>query len=100
MAHYVLTYEFVDRFVERRAPLREAHLRLLHDAHAKGLLVSSGPLGDPPDGALLICSAESAAAVEDLARADPYVTGGLVTGWHVRPWKVLVGAQPAAASPA
>ena len=73
MKHFALVYDFVGNVVERRAPFREAHLHLLRDAQARGLLLFSGPLGDPPDGALLVCRAESAAAVEDFARADPYV---------------------------
>ena len=93
MPRFVLTYEFVERFAERRTPYREAHLALLRDAQARGLLVMSGPLGDPPDGALLICQAETASAVEDLVRADPYVTEGLVTSWRVRPWNIVIGAE-------
>ena len=95
MPHFVLEYDFVANFVERRAPLREAHLALLRDAQARGLLIMSGPLGDPPDGALLVCHAESAADVESLVRADPYVSGGLVTAWRVRPWTIVIGAAPA-----
>ena len=96
MAHFALLYDTVDRFVERRAPFRDAHLRLVRDAHGRGLLLMAGPLGDPPDGALLVFRAESAAHVEAFARADPYVTEGLVTAWRVRPWNVVVGAEPAA----
>ncbi len=96
MGHFALFYDTVDRFVERRAPFRDVHLRLVRDAHARGLLLMAGPLGDPPDGALLVFRAESAAAVEAFARADPYVSEGLVTAWRVRPWNVVVGAEPAA----
>jgi uncharacterized protein YciI len=96
MRHFVLIYDVVANFVERRAPFRDAHLALLHDAKARGLLVMSGVLGDPPDGALLVCRAESAARVEDFARADPYVVEGLVTAWRVRPWTVVIGAEAAA----
>jgi uncharacterized protein YciI len=95
MAHFALVYEIVDNFVERRAPFRDAHMRLVHDANARGLLMFAGPLGDPPDGALLVFRADSAAPVEDFARADPYVSEGLVTAWRVRPWNVVVGAEPA-----
>jgi hypothetical protein len=44
----------VPDFAARRAPFREAHLRLLRDANSRGLLLFPGPLGDPPDGALLV----------------------------------------------
>ena len=96
MTHFALLYDTVDRFVEHRAPFRDAHLRLVRDANGKGELLFAGPLGDPPDGALLVFRAESAAVVEDFARADPYVTEGLVTAWRVRPWNIVVGAEPAA----
>jgi len=96
MKHFALVYDVVSNFVERRAPFREAHLQLLREALERDLLLMSGPLGDPPDGALLIFRAESAAPVEALAQADPYVTAGLVTAWRVRPWNIVVGAAPAA----
>ena len=59
----------------------------------------AGALGDPPDGALLVFSAESAAPVEAFALADPYVIEGLVTAWRVRPWNIVVGAGPALPRP-
>ena len=96
MTHFILVYDVVENFVERRAPFRPAHLQLLNDAEARGFLRFAGPLGDPPDGALLVCRAESAEAVEAFALADPYVREGLVTAWRVRPWNIVVGAEPAA----
>jgi uncharacterized protein YciI len=96
MTHFALVYDVVPRFVERRAPFREAHLQLVRDAHARGSLLFAGPLGDPPDGALLVFRADAAATVEDFARADPYVAEGLVTAWRVRPWNIVIGAEPAA----
>jgi uncharacterized protein YciI len=96
MKHFALVYDVVSNFVERRAPFREAHLQLLREALDRHFLVMSGPLGDPPDGALLIFRADSAEPVEALAQADPYVAAGLVTAWRVRPWNIVVGAAPAA----
>jgi uncharacterized protein YciI len=96
MKHFALIYDMVENFVERRKPYREAHLQLINDAHARGLIVMAGALGDPPDGGLLIFRTESPAPVEAWARADPYVTSGIVVGWKVRPWNVVIGAEPAA----
>ena len=96
MKHFALIYEMVENFVERRKPFREAHLQLINDAHARGLIVMAGAMGDPPDGGLLIFHADSPTAVEEFVRADPYVTSGIVTGWRVRPWNVVIGAEPAA----
>ena len=93
MRLFALTYDVVPDFITRRAAYREAHLRLVRDAHGRGLLMLAGALGDPPDGALLVFRAESRAPVEAFARADPYVTEGLVTAWRVRPWNVVVGAE-------
>ena len=96
MKHFALLYEMVEIFVERRKPYREAHLQHINAAHTSGLIVMAGPLGDPPDGGLLIFRAESPAAVEEWVRGDIYVTNGIVVGWRVRPWNLVIGAEPAA----
>ena len=92
MTHFALMYDVVDGFIDKRTPLRPAHLALVRDAHARGELMLAGALGDPPDGALLVFRADSAEVVERFASADPYVTNGLVKRWRVRPWTVVVGA--------
>ena len=59
---------------------------------AEGKLLLAGAF-DPPDGALLVFRADSAAEVEAFVAADPYVTNGLVTRHTVRPWTVVVGGE-------
>lgn len=86
----VLQYEVVDDFVNRRAPYRQEHLKLVGDAHARGDIVLAGALGDPPDGGLFVFRAPSVTVAEAFALGDPYVTQGLVTRWMVRPWNVVV----------
>ncbi len=93
MPYFALVYDVVENFKDRRMPFREAHLRQVREAHDRGLLLLAGALGDPPDGALLVFSSDSAAAVEEFARADPYVREGLAVAWRVRPWNVVVGAE-------
>ena len=93
MKCFALTYDVVPGFAERRLAYREAHLQLVRDASARGLLMLAGPVGDPPEGALLVFRAESATPIEAFARVDPYVTEGLVTAWRVRLWNVVVGAE-------
>jgi uncharacterized protein YciI len=88
--YFVLQYEVVEGYAQKRMPFREAHLRLIREAHARGDLILAGALGDPPDGALLVFRASSPAPVEEFARGDPYVVHGLVTGWRVRQWTVVV----------
>lgn len=89
--YFVLSYDVVDRFIERRAVYRDEHLRLVRELHARGLLIMGGALGEPPDGAMLIFKGNSPEVAENFARTDPYVTNGLVTKWQVRPWNVVVG---------
>jgi uncharacterized protein YciI len=94
MNYFALFYrEVVPDFISRRAAHRDEHLRLAREAHARGELVLAGALADPPDGALLVFRAADAKTVENFAHTDPYVTGGLVKRWEVRPWTVVVGNQ-------
>ena len=94
VGHYVLLYDVVDNFAARRTPHREAHLRLVRDANARGELLLAGALGDPPDRALLVFRSATRDTAEGFARADPYVREGLVRRWEVQPWAVVVGERP------
>ena len=89
--HWLLTYDYVDDIPARRAPFREAHIGLVRDLHDRGVLLMAGAVGDPIEGALLVFTTEDRAVVEEFVARDPYVGGGLVTGWQVRPWNVVVG---------
>lgn len=86
----VLEYSLADDYLERRTALREAHLRLVQEAHDRGELLLAGALPDPYDRALLIWTAPRE-VVERFVEQDPYVRQGLVTGWTIRPWNVVVG---------
>jgi uncharacterized protein YciI len=88
--HLVLEYALVDDYLERRAPLRDEHLALARAAHERGELLLAGALPDPYDRALVIWTAPRQ-AVERFVAEDPYVREGLVTGWTIRDWNVVVG---------
>ncbi|SDE56854.1 hypothetical protein SAMN05660485_01119 [Blastococcus fimeti] len=88
--HLLLEYALAPDYLERRAALREQHLALVRAAHERGELLLAGALPDPYDRALLIWTAPRD-VVERFAAADPYVVHGLVTGWSVREWNVVVG---------
>ena len=87
--HWILRYDLVDDYLERRAPLRPEHLGLAEAAHERGELVLAGAAGDPIDWALLVFRDEVPARA--FAEADPYVRDGLVREWRVEPWHVVVG---------
>jgi uncharacterized protein YciI len=90
MPYFALTYDVVPDFVDRRTPYRPEHLQLARDAHGRGELVLAGALGEPA-GALLVFKADDRSTAENFAKADPYVTSGLVRSWVVRPWTVVIG---------
>jgi uncharacterized protein YciI len=92
MAHWLLLYDLVDDYLDRRAPLRPEHLALAEAAHDRGQLVMAGALAEPADRAVLVFRAEDPLPAEAFARADPYVREGLVRSWEVRPWTVVIGA--------
>jgi hypothetical protein len=88
--HYLLYYDVVDNYIERREPLRAAHLANAAEAVERGDLVLGGALADPVDGAILLSSGDSPQADEAFVASDPFVTGGLVTDWRVRVWATVV----------
>jgi uncharacterized protein YciI len=88
--YFILLYEVVDDFINRRAPFRPEHLKLVEDAHQRGELVMAGAFSDPVDGAALVFRGSDPALAARFAETDPYVTNGLVTNWRVRGWNVVV----------
>lgn len=95
--HYLLLYELADDYLERRAALRDAHLRLAWAAVDRGELLLGGALTEPADRAVLFFRGDGPEVAESFARVDPYVTEGLVKSWSVRRWMTVVG--PDAATP-
>ena len=96
---YLLFYDVVSDYAERRLPFRAAHLVHARAAVARGELVLGGALADPIDGAVLLFTGSSPAVAETFAAADPYVTNGLVTRWRVRTWTTVVGEHAAVRQP-
>ena len=90
--YWLLTYDYVDDILTRRAPLREAHLGLARGLHDRGALLMAGATGDPVEGALLVFTTEDQGVVEEFVAQDPYVREGLVTAWRIRRWNVVVGS--------
>jgi uncharacterized protein YciI len=89
--YWLLFYDLVDDYLERRPPLRAEHLGLAAAALERGELVMAGALADPVDAAVLAFEADDPSPVEAFVRADPYVREGLVKQWRIRPWNVVIG---------
>jgi uncharacterized protein YciI len=95
--HYLLCYDLAPDYLDRRGEFRNEHLQLAWQAKERGELVLAGALSDPADTAMLVFQGDSPDAAERFAKADPYVTKGLVLSYKVRQWNTVVG--DAACSP-
>jgi len=91
MKHFLLMYDTVPEYLERRGEFRSAHLRLARAAQDRGELVLGGALANPVDGAILLFKGETADVARTFAESDPYVKNGLVKAWRVREWTTVVG---------
>jgi uncharacterized protein YciI len=91
--HIILFYDVVDDYVERRAQFRQQHLDLARQSQQRGELVLGGALAEPADAAILVFRGDSTDTAEAFAKADPYVTNGLVKAWRVRKWNTVIGGE-------
>ena len=90
-AMFLLEYDLVADYLERRSEFREDHLALATEAAERGELVLGGALADPADRAILVWRVADQGIVEEFVRADPYVINGLVRSWSIRSWTVVIG---------
>lgn len=93
--HFLLFYTYVPDVLEKRPEFRGAHLGYARASMARGEFKLGGAFADPVDGAVLFFEAASKTVVEQFAKDDPYVTGGLVTQWIVRAWTTVLGDNAA-----
>jgi uncharacterized protein YciI len=68
--HYLLFYDVVEGYTERRKPFRAAHLAHANEAVARGELVLGGALADPVDAAVLLFRAPSRQPAERFAERE------------------------------
>ncbi|HET6559884.1 MAG TPA: YciI-like protein [Prolixibacteraceae bacterium] len=91
--YYILFYNTVENYFERRQPFREEHLKLATEAYNNGSIVMAGALAEPADGAVLVFKGDGPEVAESFAKNDPYVKNGLIIEWKVRPWTVVIGGE-------
>ena len=89
--YWLLLYDLVDDYLERREALRSDHLGLAEAAHERGELVLAGAVPDPFDLAVLVFKGDDQSVVERFVEKDPYVREGLVKDWRIRRWNVVIG---------
>lgn len=90
-AHWILFYDYVPDYLERRGALRPDHFAHAQAHRDRGELVMAGAFNDPADGAVLTFRTDDRSVVESFAQNDPYVKNGLVTDWRVRRWVMVMG---------
>ncbi|MEO0471298.1 MAG: YciI-like protein [Bacteroidota bacterium] len=91
--YFILSYQTVDGFIEKRQPHRAEHLEKVQAAVARGEMLLGGAITDQEGGAMMIFQTDDPLTVESFARQDPYVLSGLVSNWMIRPWAVVVGTK-------
>lgn len=91
--HYLLIYDVVHDYVERRQAFRAEHLRLANEYASRGILRLGGALSEPVDQAVLWFDCEGVEPIEAFVANDPYVQNGLVLKHRIRPWNTVAGAQ-------
>ena len=89
--HFLLFYDVVDGYIEKRATHRAVHFAHAQKAFDEGQLILAGALADPVDGAVFVFRGPDAGAAEQFAKNDPYVLNGLVKSWRVRKWTTVLG---------
>src|SRR5260221_14323852 len=94
--HYLLFYEYVPDYLQRRGEFRNQRLKAAWESHARGELILGGAFANPADGGALLFRSESRRVPERFAVTDPYVLGGLVTRWQIREWTAVVGESASA----
>ena len=91
MNYWLLIYDLVDDYLERREPLRPEHLALAQAAHDRGHLFRAGALADPYDQAVFIWRVDNTDVIDRFVAHDPYMREGLVKSFRVRKWNVVIG---------
>lgn len=79
---YMLTYNYVEDMINRRAPFRDAHIAYAKEFEGKGLLLG-GALQNPVDAGVLLFDAAEKDVVQ-YAENDPYMKNGLIKSYTVR----------------
>lgn len=91
MKYYILFYETVENYVEKRSPYRTVHLANAKAAVDRGEIVMGGAFDEPADSVAIIFKVNDTSIITKFVEEDPYVQKGLISKWWIRPWNVVVG---------
>jgi uncharacterized protein YciI len=91
--YWLLFYDYSSDYMERRTPIRPEHFAWASEFRDRGELLIAGAYADPADGATLVFKSDSRDTVERFVAGDPYRREGLVTGYQIREWTVVLGGD-------
>lgn len=91
MSFFVLEYRYAD--LAARARVRPDHLAYALSLHKKGTVVLAGPVGDG-SGAMMVLRVDSEEEARRVIRDDPYTAAEVGVDHVLRPWNVVIPAQP------
>ena len=92
MGCFLLFYDLVDGFAEKRLPYRPEHQTHVDASRARGEFAAAGAYGNSGKVAVLLLRGASIDVARAFAENDPYVRSGLVHGWSAEPWDVDLDA--------
>lgn len=96
---YAIISEDVENSLEKRLPVRPAHLQRLQALKDEGRLVLAGPHpaidnNDPGpagfSGSLVVAEFSSLDAAQQWADADPYIAAGVYASVKVKPFRKVL----------
>jgi len=90
---HILTYNFVENYLELRTPHRQSHFDYLQPFVASEQLLLGGATSDPADKGILIFDNMPKSEIEAFAQADPYVMHGIVKEYSIQEWNIVVGSR-------
>ena len=88
--YHVLMMDYVPDILEKRGPYRADHLGAAQKKKDEGKMVMAGALAEPVDTGMFVFKDSTPEEIEQYCKEDAYVKNGLVSGWTIRPWVVVV----------
>lgn len=90
MNYYILEYITSGNYLEERVKYRKDHLNHATEYFNKNYLILGGAI-DSANEAVLVFKADNEKIAKAFAENDPYVKNGLIKGWTVKKWNVVIG---------
>ena len=86
---FVLFYQNVANYKEKRKEFRNEHLSLAKKYYEQGYLLAGGGLEDSEKAALLIFTDKIHA--ENFIKEDPYIYHKVIKIFSIHPWNLAIG---------